>query len=958
MSNHSAAPAHSDNPSHKGIARVIRVAAIPIILAWVGLVVVLNALVPQLEVVGHEHAVSLSPQDAPALVAMKKIGDRFDQFDSDTIAMVVLEGEQPLGTEAHHYYDELVRTLQADTKHVQHVQNYWGDLITAAGSQSTDGKAAYVQVNLAGNQGETLANESVASVRKIIDDSNPPAGVKAYVTGQGPLTTDMNEAGDKSMVKITFVTIAVIAVMLIVVYRSIATMLLMLIVVLLEMSAARGVVAAIGHAGLLGLSTFSVSLLTSLAIAAGTDYAIFLVGRYQEARQKGEEREDAYYTAFHGVGHVILGSGLTVAGAMLCLHFTRLNYFSSMGIPSSIGMSVVVLASLTLAPAMLVVGSRFGLLDAKREIRSRGWRRLGTSVVRWPVPILAAAIAVALVGLLALPGYKTSYNERLYIPKDLPSNVGYAAAERHFTAARMNPDLLLVDAGRDLRNPADMIVLDKIARELIRVPGVARVQSITRPLGRPIAHSSVPFQVSMQSVSMTENLQFLRERMGDMNTLTDDLGRMIVIMENMLGLMNRMTGITHELTASMNDMQASTNEMRDHMADFDDFMRPMRNYLYWEPHCYDIPMCHSMRSLFDGLDGIDTMTETLSESVKNMNEMDQLMPQLVAQLPPMIAISKSMQGTMKTMFSTFNGLIDQIGKMTDTASVMGQAFDDARNDDSFYLPPEAFDNPDFKRGLALMVSPDGQAAQFIITHDVDPATSEGISHVEPILKTAREAIKTTPLADAKIYLGGTAATYKDIQVGAQWDLLISACGAITLIFIVMLLITRALIASFVIVGTVIVSLAASFGLSVLVWQYLLGIDLHWMTLAFSVIILLAVGSDYNLLVVSRMKEEISAGINTGIIRAMGATGGVVTAAGLVFAFTMASMATSDLIAIGQGGTTIGLGLLFDTLVVRSLMTPTIAAILGRWFWWPLPVRQRPARFLSDRTTPIPVARTS
>jgi RND superfamily putative drug exporter len=95
--------------------------------------------------------------------------------------------------------------------------------------------------------------------------------VKAYVTGQGPLTTDMNEAGDKSMVKITFVTIAVIAVMLIVVYRSIATMLLMLIVVLLEMSAARGVVAAIGHAGLLGLSTFSVSLLTSLAIAAGTD---------------------------------------------------------------------------------------------------------------------------------------------------------------------------------------------------------------------------------------------------------------------------------------------------------------------------------------------------------------------------------------------------------------------------------------------------------------------------------------------------------------------------------------------------------------------------------------------------------------------------------------------------------------------------------------------------------------
>jgi hypothetical protein len=73
-----------------------------------------------------------------------------------------------------------------------------------------------------------------------------------------------------------------------------------------------------------------------------------------------------------------------------------------------------------------------------------------------------------------------------------------------------------------------------------------------------------------------------------------------------------------------------------------------------------------------------------------------------------------------------------------------------------------------------------------------------------------------------------------------------------------------------------------------------------------------------------------------------ATGGVVTAVGLVFAVTMASLALSNLASIGQGGTTIGLGLLFDTLIVRSLMTPSIAALLGRWFWWPLGVRSRPA----------------
>jgi RND superfamily putative drug exporter len=169
--------------------------------------------------------------------------------------------------------------------------------------------------------------------------------------------------------------------------------------------------------------------------------------------------------------------------------------------------------------------------------------------------------------------------------------------------------------------------------------------------------------------------------------------------------------------------------------------------------------------------------------------------------------------------------------------------------------------------------------------------------------------------------------------------------------------TRSFVAALVIVGTVALSLGASFGLSVLVWQHLLGLQINWVVLAMSVIVLLAVGSDYNLLLVSRMKEELSAGINTGIIRAMGGTGKVVTAAGLVFAATMGSMIVSDLLTIGQVGTTIGLGLLFDTLVVRAFMTPSIAALLGRWFWWPQRVRPRPASAMLRRVGPRPLVRS-
>src|SRR5271166_780706 len=940
MNTHSAG-----NQARPKFMRFVRRFAVPILIAWLLLTVALNVLVPPIESVARNHAVTMSPQDAPAMIAAKRIGATFHESDSDSIAMIVLESDQQLGDEAHRYYDGLVKKLQADPQHVQHVQNVWGDPLTAAGVQSRDGKAAYVQLNLAGNQGSTLGNQSVDAVRRIVDKSEPPKGLKVYVTGPAPLSTDMNEAADKSMFKMMGVTGVVIMIMLFIAYRSISTVLLVLVMVGFEMGTARGLVALLGSNELLGFSTFVVAMLSSLAIAAGTDYAIFLIGRYQEALQAGQDRETAYYTMFRGTYHVILGSGLTIAGASFCLHFARLSYFKALGIPSALGLLVVIAGALTVGPAVVAVASRFGLLDPKRMIKTRGWRRIGTATVRWPGPVFVASLLIALVGLLVVPTMNISYNDRFYFPSNLPSNVGYAAAEDHFSAARLNPDILMVEGDHDMRNSSDMIILDRIAKNVFRTPGIARVQSITRPLGGPIEHSSIPFQVSMQSLPIQQNLQFMRDRMSDMLKMSDDLGAMVGSMQRMYGLMGQMTNTTHHMVGDMGDMKATLDQMRDHLADFDDFARPFRGYLYWEQHCFDIPVCWATRSVFEAIDGVDKFSENMSALLNDMNNIDAVLPQMFAQFPPIIAVAKSMQGTLLTLHSSFSGLVTQMSRMTDTASAMGQAFDSSKNDDYFYLPPEAFDNTDFQRGLKLFLSPDGKAARFIITHDADPATPKGIAAVKPELNAAHEAVKGTPLANAKFYLTGTAAVYYDIQTGSKYDLMIVGIAALTLIFVVMLIITRALVASLVIVGTVLLSLGAAFGLSVLVWQHILGLELNWIAPVFGLIILLAVGSDYNLLLVSRFQEEMGAGLRTGIIRSMGETGGVVTAAGLVFAFTMMSMAASDLRSIGQAGTTIGLGLLFDTLVVRSLMTPSIAALLGRWFWWPQRVRPRPASYM-------------
>ena len=119
--------------------------------------------------------------------------------------------------------------------------------------------------------------------------------------------------------------------MLFLVYRSISTLAVPLYGVLFELLVAKGVIATLGHLGYIELSSFAVNIVVALTLGAGTDYGIFLMGRYHEARQAGQGKEDAFYTAYRGVAPIIIGSGLTIAGACYCLTFARLNYFHTMG---------------------------------------------------------------------------------------------------------------------------------------------------------------------------------------------------------------------------------------------------------------------------------------------------------------------------------------------------------------------------------------------------------------------------------------------------------------------------------------------------------------------------------------------------------------------------------------------------------------------------------------------------
>ena len=354
----------------------------------------------------------------------------------------------------------------------------------------------------------------------------------------------------------------------------------------------------------------------------------------------------------------------------------------------------------------------------------------------------------------------------------------------------MNPEMLLVETDHDVRNPADMLVIERIARAIAHTQGVGRVQAITRPRGVPIEHTSIPFLISAQGTAQQMNQDYMDNVMANTLKQASDMQTSIDTLQKMQNITVQMAATTHSMVQKLKGTVVDLNQLRDNIADFDDFFRPLRNYLYWEPHCFDIPVCWSIRSVFDTLDGVDTMSDDLQNLVPDLERLDTLMPQLIAVMPAQIATMKSMQHITLTMYQSQKSQQDQQKAMQENQGAMGQAFDASKNDDSFYLPPEVFDNADFKRGLKMFVSPDGHAVRFIIAHESDPATAEGINLIPQIKNAAFEAIKGTPLEGSKIYLAGTASTYKDMQEGSNWDLLVAGIASLCLIFIIMLLLTQ------------------------------------------------------------------------------------------------------------------------------------------------------------------------
>ncbi|WP_310784977.1 RND family transporter [Mycobacterium sp. Z3061] len=963
-----------------------------VIGAWIGAAVILAVVFPQLETVVRQQSVQLLPNDVASFRAANDMAAAFDERGAKTTVIVAMEDPAGLTPSARQRYDAVVSALRADQAHVLLVQDLLADAVTRTGAVSTDRKAWFLPVGIAGTLGDPTSAASVDAVRATVTSVIAGSPTTAYVTGPAATFHDQISAGEHDALIVSVVTAVLIALILLLVYRSVFTALLPLLVIGVSVAVARGVLSALGQLGV-PVSQFTVAFLVAILLGAGTDYSVFFISRYHEQRRQNVDPEQAIPRACGSIGRVILASAATVALAFAAMVFARLSVFKGVGPACAVAVLIGFLATATLLPPVLALAAKRGIAEPRADLSRRYWNRVAVTVVRRPGRMLAASLVVllALAGVVA--GMRITYDDRAGQPASTGSNLGYQLLDRHFPKDTVINEFLLVRSSTDMRTAKGLADLDELASRVAQLPGVKRVSGVTRPTGKRLDEAQLSWQNGQIGERMARAVADGQAHRDDLAKLTNGadqlaagLGQLDTTLRRALapltGLLSQAQNAGHNLenarpllqqlnaTAPILDQAvrsgAGLRPLAEQAATAIAVIEPLAQSLDTSPWCATTPECTQLQEeirvlvtlrnggFFDQIAGLTdqfspnaSLASTLTDIHNAATTMQQTLGAAGNPADLVGNIHRLQDGVSRLAFGAqalatgvhtlADSNIQLLGGMSQIATQLQNSARATSGSDAaagFYLPPDAFGDHRFGDLARQFVSPDGHTARFAIASAYDPYSAEAMALNRTIVDTANAARPNTSLANTAISMVGFPAVNSDLQHLLSTDFNRLAAATLLVVGVVLILLLRALVAPLYLLGTVVLNYFAALGLGVLVFQYGFGHDIGWPVPLLAFILLVAVGADYNMLLVSRLREESTRNMRVGVLRTVVNTGSVITSAGIIFAASMFGLMIGSVGMMIQAGFIIGCGLLLDTFVVRTVTVPAIATLLRETSWWP------------------------
>jgi putative drug exporter of the RND superfamily len=976
-----------------------------VIAFWIALAAVLSLALPPLSVIAGERQSAALPNDAPVMVTGKEMAQAFHETGSVSMLLVILTDEKGLGPADEETYRTLVDKLRQDSRDVHDLQDFFSTPPLREVVQSKDNKAWNLPISLNGDTGSPEARSAYKHVADLVKQTVAGSTLTPYLTGPAATVADMAEIGQRDQHLIEIGTAVLVLLILLIVYRNPVTMLVPLITIGISLATAQGVLAALAKLGL-GVMSETIVLMTAVMIGAATDYAVFLISRYHDYVRLGADSDQAVKRALASIGKVIAASAATVAITFLAMMFSRLPVFTTVGPAISISIAVAFLAAVSLLPAMLVLAGRRGWIRPRRDLTNRFWRRSGIRIVRRPKTHLVASFIALIVLASCASLARFNYDDRKSLPGSAESAVGYAAMDRHFSSNTLLPQFLFVQSPNDLRNPQALADLEQMAQRVSQVPGVELVRGITRPAGESLQQARATYQAGEVGTKLGDASKTIIDHHDELDLLTHGeneladslagvrgqvaqaIGTVSVLADTLSSMLHQVGGEktlkdldnAAQLITSMHALGDAIGVNFTGFADSLDWVGPVLAALDANTVCNADPSCANSRVQMQRLvtarnDGTFDKIANLGRQLQSAQPGQTLNSMVTGLRSALATATNALQflgGGLRDRLTTLQQgadaladgsrkladgvqlLVDQVKQMgggLSEASTFLLAMRSGANKPSmtgFYVPPQVLTRDDFKQAAAAFISPDGHATRYLVQTKLNPFSTAAMDQVNSITAAARGAQPNTALADAKISMAGFSVGLRDTRDYYDHDVQFFVLATIIIVLLILMVLLRAIVAALYLICSVVISYLSALGIGVIVFQFILGQELHWSVPGLTFILLVAMGADYNLLLISRIRDESPHGVRLGVIRTVGSTGGVITSAGLIFAASMFGLLLAGISTMVQVGFVIGMGILLDTFLVRTITVPAIAVLIGQANWWPhqwwprllTPVRRR------------------
>jgi len=889
---------------------------------WIALAAVLSVTFPPLTEMASKRPVAILPPDAPVLVTTHQITEAFNQSGSENenVLLVVLTDENGLSPSDYVTYRALADTLRPETRDIVMLQDFVHTPALREAVTSKDHKAWYLPMVLAGGVGTPELHEGYTRVADAVKQTVAGSTLTANLTGPAATGDDLTYIGIRDMHVIETAVVLMVLIILFVIYRNPLTMMLPLITIGVSVVTAQAIVSGVAQLGL-GVSSQTITLMTTMMAGAGIDYAVFLISRYHDYLRLGLDSGHAVVSALASIGKVITGSAATVSITFLGMVFTHLGAFRTIGPALAISIAVALLAAVTFLPALLVLAGRRGWIMPRRDLTHRFWRRSGIRIVRRPVMHLLGSLTVLIILAFCATMASYNYDDSKTLPRSVESSVGYATLAQHFPLNATIPEYLVVQSPQDLRKPEALVVLKQMEQRVTDLPDIAKIRGAPPPTtksnnqtsadggaaGEPARGSAtVGVASSDEEADAFPNVAAMlyplantgsESEGGEQGRPGEEVDDPAMFASTVRALGFAMSLDVAEIANTVNAEPVTVLDVVDTTASDGGALQKLAGF------------AEQLQKLPDA-----TTFESASLSVRQIldNAANDLRAMGIDD-PDAKNRSAAPPQDAHTFAEAIRQLIDRVKALINQTSHIGGGL---------------------TKALTSFISPDGHTARYLIQTKLYPFGTDAMNQIRRIVDAARGPHPDAMLREASISASGVTAMLRDTRAYYGEDIQLIIAMTILIVFLILVALLRAVVAPLYLIASVVISYLSALGVGVIVFQFIFGQNLTWSIPGLTFIVLVAMGADYNLLLISRLREESPYGVRSGVIRTVGSTGGVITAAGVIFAASMFGMLFAGINTLVQAGFIIGTGLLLDTFLVRTITVPAMAVLVGNANWWP------------------------